>query len=50
MVAALAAVTGVGSGPLLGGLLAQYLPAPTALPYLVEITSSAPERPPPRDG
>lgn len=38
MVAALAAVTGVGSGPLLGGLLAQYLPAPTALPYLVEIT------------
>ena len=38
MVAAVAAVAGVGSGPLLGGLLAQYLPAPTVLPYLVEIT------------
>ena len=38
MVAAVAAVAGVGSGPLLGGLLAQYLPAPTVLAYLVEIT------------
>ncbi len=38
MVAAIAAVVGVGSGPLLGGLVAQYLPAPTVLPYLVEIT------------
>lgn len=38
MVAAVAAVAGVGSGPLLGGLLAQYLPAPTVLPYLVEVT------------
>jgi MFS family permease len=37
MVAAMAAVAGVGLGPLLGGLLAQYLPAPTVLPYLVEI-------------
>jgi MFS family permease len=38
MVAALAAVAGVGSGPLLGGLVAQYLPAPTVLCYLVEIS------------
>jgi MFS family permease len=38
MVAALAAVGGVGSGPLLGGVVAQYLPAPTVLAYLVEIT------------
>ncbi|MHB1930644.1 MAG: MFS transporter, partial [Acidimicrobiales bacterium] len=38
MVAALAAVAGVGSGPLLGGVVAQYLPAPTVLAYLIEIT------------
>ena len=37
MVAALAAVAGVGFGPLLGGVVAQYLPEPTVLPYLVEI-------------
>ena len=37
MVAAVAAVGGVGLGPLLGGVLAQYLPAPTMLAYLVEI-------------
>ena len=37
MVAAVAAVGGVGLGPLLGGVLAQYLPAPALLAYLVEI-------------
>ncbi len=37
MVAAVAAVGGVGLGPLLGGMLAQYLPAPAVLAYLVEI-------------
>lgn len=33
----LAAVGGPAAGPLLGGLLAQYAPAPQVLPYLVEI-------------
>lgn len=42
MVAAVAAVAGVGAGPLLGGLLAQYGPAPDVLPYLVEIALLVP--------
>lgn len=33
----LAVVAGGGLGPLLGGLLAQYAPAPLILPYLVEV-------------
>ena len=37
LVASLAVVGGTGTGPLLGGLLAQYAPAPRVLPYLVEI-------------
>ncbi|MGH3165066.1 MAG: MFS transporter [Trebonia sp.] len=37
MVAAVSAVAGVGAGPLLGGLLAQYAPDPDVLPYLVEV-------------
>lgn len=42
MVAAVTAVAGVGSGPLLGALLAQYGPAPDVLPYLVEIALLVP--------
>jgi MFS family permease len=42
MVAAVAAVAGVGAGPLLGGLLAQYGPAPDVLPYLVEVALLVP--------
>jgi hypothetical protein len=42
MVAAVAAVAGVGAGPLLGGLLAQYGPAPDVLPYLAEVALLVP--------
>lgn len=37
LVATLAPVVGIGVGPLLSGLLAQYAPAPHLTPYLVEI-------------
>lgn len=42
MVATVAAVAGVGAGPLLAGLLAQYGPAPDVLPYLVEVALLVP--------
>lgn len=42
MVAAVAAVAGVGAGPLLGALLAQYGPAPRVLPYLAEVALLVP--------
>ncbi|HVT67068.1 MAG TPA: MFS transporter [Trebonia sp.] len=42
MVAAVAAALGVGAGPLLGGLLAQYGPVPHVLPYLTEIALLVP--------
>ncbi len=37
LVASLVTVGGSAAGPLLGGVLAQYAPAPRVLPYLVEI-------------
>jgi predicted MFS family arabinose efflux permease len=37
MVAAAALFTGIGAGPLLSGILAQYAPDPRVLSYLVEI-------------
>ncbi|MBO0817847.1 MAG: MFS transporter [Actinobacteria bacterium] len=37
MASAMALFTGIGAGPLLSGVLAQYLPDPLAVPYLVEI-------------
>lgn len=36
LVSSLAVVGGIGAGPLLGGVLGQYAPAPRELPYLVE--------------
>lgn len=36
LIGALAVAGGIAVGPLLGGLLAQYAPAPEVLPYLVE--------------
>ncbi|WP_433174696.1 MFS transporter [Actinoallomurus sp. CA-150999] len=37
LVTTIASVGGLGAGPLLSGLLAQYAPAPRVLPYVVEI-------------
>jgi MFS family permease len=37
LVSSLAVVGGSAAGPLLGGVLAQYAPAPRVLPYLVDI-------------
>lgn len=42
LVAAVAAVAGVGVGPLFSGLLAQYVPDPTVVPYLVEVALLVP--------
>lgn len=40
--AALALTAGFGTGPLVGGLLAQFAPLPTALPYLVHVLLMVP--------
>ncbi|GAA1394045.1 MFS transporter [Pseudonocardia kongjuensis] len=40
--AALATTLGFGTGPLVGGLLAQYAPWPTVLPYLVHVLIMVP--------
>lgn len=37
LVSTVASVGGLGLGPVLAGLLAQYAPAPHALPFVVEI-------------
>jgi MFS family permease len=37
MVSAMALFAGIGAGPLLSGALAQYIPDPRVVPYLVEI-------------
>lgn len=37
MVGSLAVASGIAFGPLLGGVLAQYAPAPLVLPYLVHV-------------
>lgn len=42
MVAAVSVVVGIGAGPLLGGLLAQYGPGPLVLPYLVQVALLVP--------
>ena len=42
LVSTVAAVGGLGLGPLLGGLLAQYAPAPRVLPFVMEIVLLVP--------
>jgi predicted MFS family arabinose efflux permease len=42
VVAAVASVGGVGAGPLLAGLLAQYTPAPRVTPFVVDIALLVP--------
>jgi predicted MFS family arabinose efflux permease len=42
LVSTVASVGGLGLGPVLGGLLAQYAPAPHVLPFLLEIVLLAP--------
>ncbi|MER7025448.1 MULTISPECIES: MFS transporter [Streptomyces] len=42
LVSTVASVGGLGTGPLLAGVLAQYAPAPYELPFLVEITLLVP--------
>ncbi|GAA5129609.1 MFS transporter [Pseudonocardia adelaidensis] len=42
LVSTVASVGGLGGGPLLGGLLAQYAPAPHVLPFVVEIALLVP--------
>ncbi|GAA0895597.1 MFS transporter [Pseudonocardia zijingensis] len=42
LVSTVASASGLGGGPLLGGLLAQYAPAPHVLPYVVEIALLVP--------
>jgi len=42
LVSTVASVGGLGLGPLLAGLLAQYAPKPNALPFVVEIALLAP--------
>jgi predicted MFS family arabinose efflux permease len=42
LVSTVASVGGLGGGPLLGGLLAQYAPAPHVLPFVVEIVLLVP--------
>ncbi|GAB3965293.1 MFS transporter [Actinoallomurus acanthiterrae] len=42
LVTTVASVGGLGAGPLLSGLLAQYAPAPRVLPYVVEIALLVP--------
>lgn len=42
LVSTVASVGGLGAGPLLGGVLAQYLPAPHVVPFVVEIVLLVP--------
>ncbi|GAA5187690.1 MFS transporter [Rugosimonospora acidiphila] len=42
LVSTVLSVGGIGLGPLVGGLLAQYLPAPRVLPFVVEIVLLVP--------
>ncbi|MCC3772793.1 MFS transporter, partial [Streptomyces sp. UNOC14_S4] len=42
LVSTVASVGGLGTGPLLGGILAQYAPFPSTLPFVVEVVLLVP--------